>query len=147
MLGPRNRLPPRHPLFGPLRQLPDPPCRSHLRDCPFAKLDMWALRESGRLLGEFGECGCGFWEVLYGVFGCHGCWYVFITSFLLWTWTVLSLAWKYELTEVLDVALPALLAHCELIRVPAMAMSIIGGLLIYGTIISFTMFFQEEQEF
>ncbi len=45
------------------------------------------------------------------------------------------------------VALPALLAHCDLIRVPAMAMSIIGGLLIYGTIISFTMFFQEEQDF
>ncbi|KAL8685454.1 MAG: hypothetical protein Q9218_007750 [Villophora microphyllina] len=44
-------------------------------------------------------------------------------------------------------ALPALLAHCDLIRVPAMAMSIIGGLLIYGTIISFTMFFQEEQDF
>jgi len=28
-----------------------------------------------------------------------------------------------------------------------MIMSIIGGLLIYGTIISFGMFFQEEQEF
>jgi len=28
-----------------------------------------------------------------------------------------------------------------------MVMSIIGGLLIYGTIISFSMFFQEEQEF
>jgi hypothetical protein len=44
-------------------------------------------------------------------------------------------------------ALPALLAHCTLIAYPAMIMSIIGGLLIYGTIISFTMFFQEEQEF
>lgn len=44
-------------------------------------------------------------------------------------------------------ALPALLAHSGLIQVPAMVMSIIGGLLIYGTIISFTMFFQEEQEF
>ena len=44
-------------------------------------------------------------------------------------------------------ALPVLLAHCDLIRLPAMAMSIVGGLLIYGTIISFTMFFQEEQEF
>ncbi len=52
-----------------------------------------------------------------------------------------------KLTESLNIALPALLAHCDLIRVPAMAMSIIGGLLIYGTIISFTMFFQEEQEF
>ncbi|KAL9128570.1 MAG: hypothetical protein Q9217_002769 [Psora testacea] len=48
---------------------------------------------------------------------------------------------------VMGVALPALLAHCGLIQVPAMAMSIIGGLLIYGTIISFTMFFQEDQEF
>ena len=44
-------------------------------------------------------------------------------------------------------ALPILLAHCGLILVPAMVMSIIGGLLIYGTIISFTMFFQEEQDF
>jgi hypothetical protein len=48
---------------------------------------------------------------------------------------------------VMGVALPVLLAHCELIKVPAMAMSIAGGLLIYGTIISFTMFFQEESEF
>ena len=47
----------------------------------------------------------------------------------------------------LSTALPAFLAHCGLITVPAMAMSIIGGLLIYGTIISFTMFFQEEQDF
>jgi hypothetical protein len=38
-------------------------------------------------------------------------------------------------------------AHCALISFSAMFMSIIGGLLIYGTIISFTMFFQEEQEF
>jgi hypothetical protein len=45
------------------------------------------------------------------------------------------------------IALPALLAHCALISYPAMVMSIIGGLLIYGTIISFTMFFQEETEF
>lgn len=52
-----------------------------------------------------------------------------------------------RLTRLGETALPALLAHCDLIRVPAMAMSIIGGLLIYGTIISFTMFFQEEQDF
>ena len=44
-------------------------------------------------------------------------------------------------------ALPALLAHTGAIAVPAMAMAIIGGLLIYSTIISFTMFFQEEQDF
>ena len=48
---------------------------------------------------------------------------------------------------VMGIALPALLAHSGLIVVPAMVMSIIGGLLIYGTIISFTMFFQEEQDF
>ncbi|KAI4215184.1 MAG: hypothetical protein LQ351_002499 [Letrouitia transgressa] len=48
---------------------------------------------------------------------------------------------------VMGIALPALLAHCDLIRTSAMAMSIVGGLLIYGTIISFTMFFQEEQDF
>jgi hypothetical protein len=38
-------------------------------------------------------------------------------------------------------------AHCDLITPAAMIMSIIGGLLIYATIISFTMFFREEQEF
>lgn len=45
------------------------------------------------------------------------------------------------------IALPVVLAHCDLIRVEAMAMSIVGGLLIYGTIISFTMFFREQEEF
>ena len=40
-----------------------------------------------------------------------------------------------------------ILAHSGIIQVGAMFMSIIGGLLIYGTIISFGMFFQEEQEF
>lgn len=48
---------------------------------------------------------------------------------------------------VQGIALPALLAHSEYIRTAAMAMSICGGLLIYGTIISFTAFFQEEEEF
>ncbi|GME44803.1 vacuolar protein sorting 55 superfamily [Neofusicoccum parvum] len=48
---------------------------------------------------------------------------------------------------VMGIALPALLAHCALISSSAMVMSIIGGLLIYGTIISFTMFFQEDEEF
>lgn len=51
------------------------------------------------------------------------------------------------LTLTQPTALPALLAHCALISTPAMVMSIIGGLLIYGTIISFTMFFQEDEEF
>lgn len=44
-------------------------------------------------------------------------------------------------------ALPAVLAHSGAIEIPAMVMSIIGGLLIYGTIISFSMFFQEQEEF
>ena len=44
-------------------------------------------------------------------------------------------------------ALPVVLAHCDMIRIEAMVMSIIGGLLIYGTIISFTMFFREQEEF
>ncbi|KAK4250385.1 vacuolar protein sorting 55 [Corynascus novoguineensis] len=48
---------------------------------------------------------------------------------------------------VMGIALPVLLAHSNLISTPAMVMSIIGGLLIYGTIISFAMFFQEEQDF
>jgi len=48
---------------------------------------------------------------------------------------------------LMGIALPAVLAHSQIIEFPAMVMSIIGGLLIYGTIISFGMFFQEEQEF
>ncbi|KAH9827857.1 Vacuolar protein sorting-associated protein 55 [Teratosphaeria destructans] len=48
---------------------------------------------------------------------------------------------------VMGVALPIVLAHCDQIRIEAMIMSIIGGLLIYGTIISFTMFFTEQEEF
>lgn len=49
--------------------------------------------------------------------------------------------------NIVTTALPAVLAHSDLIRVSAMIMSIAGGLLIYGTIISFSMFFQEEEEF
>jgi hypothetical protein len=45
------------------------------------------------------------------------------------------------------IALPVLLAHTAMITTTAMAMSIVGGLLIYGTIISFTQFFKEEQDF
>ncbi|UQC82473.1 vacuolar protein sorting 55 [Colletotrichum lupini] len=40
---------------------------------------------------------------------------------------------------VMGIALPIVLAHSDLIQVEAMVMSIIGGLLIYGTIISFSM--------
>ena len=48
---------------------------------------------------------------------------------------------------VMGIALPVVLAHSHLIEMGAMIMCIVGGLLIYGTIISFGMFFQEEQEF
>ncbi|KXS99176.1 hypothetical protein AC578_3036 [Pseudocercospora eumusae] len=48
---------------------------------------------------------------------------------------------------VMGIALPVVLAHCDQIKIPAMIMSIIGGLLIYGTIISFTLFFREQEEF
>ncbi|CAK1361756.1 Vacuolar protein sorting-associated protein 55 [Cercospora beticola] len=48
---------------------------------------------------------------------------------------------------VMGIALPIVLAHCDQIKIPAMIMSIIGGLLIYGTIISFGLFFREQEEF
>lgn len=50
-------------------------------------------------------------------------------------------------TCLLSSALPVILAHSGAIEIPAMIMSIFGGLLIYGTIISFSMFFQEQEEF
>lgn len=53
----------------------------------------------------------------------------------------------FMLTYDVLAALPAVLAHSNLINIAAMIMSIVGGLLIYGTIVSFGMFFQEEQEF
>ncbi len=49
--------------------------------------------------------------------------------------------------SLFDPALPLVLAHSNLISAGAMIMSVAGGILIYGTIISFGMFFQEEQEF
>lgn len=56
--------------------------------------------------------------------------------------------WKRgRFANLLCTALPAVLAHSAIITIPAMIMSIIGGLLIYGTIVTFGMFFQEEQEF
>ncbi|KKK17852.1 hypothetical protein P175DRAFT_0503525 [Aspergillus ochraceoroseus IBT 24754] len=48
---------------------------------------------------------------------------------------------------LMGIALPAVLAHSGEIEIPAMIMSILGGLLIYGTIISFSMFFREQEEF
>ncbi|PSN68173.1 vacuolar protein sorting 55 [Corynespora cassiicola Philippines] len=48
---------------------------------------------------------------------------------------------------VMGIALPTLLWHSATIDGGAAAMSICGGLLIYATIISFTLFFQEDQDF
>ncbi|KAH0292358.1 vacuolar protein sorting 55 [Aureobasidium namibiae CBS 147.97] len=48
---------------------------------------------------------------------------------------------------VMGVALPIVLAHTGQISVPAAAMSIAGGLLIYSTIISFSLSFREDEEF
>lgn len=39
-----------------------------------------------------------------------------------------------------------MLFHCGVIAMAAMIMSIAGGILIYGTIISFSMFFQDEND-
>jgi hypothetical protein len=52
-----------------------------------------------------------------------------------------------DIANTPSLALPAVLAHSGAIEIPAMIMSIFGGLLIYGTIISFSMFFQEQEEF
>jgi hypothetical protein len=59
----------------------------------------------------------------------------------------LAILWSDLLTPHFLLALPAVLAHSGAIELPAMIMSIFGGLLIYGTIISFSMFFQEQEEF
>lgn len=56
-----------------------------------------------------------------------------------------TLSYEQKLTHL--AALPALLAHCALLPYTAMVMSICGGLLIYGTIISFKMVFREEEDF
>ncbi|KAK9451907.1 vacuolar protein sorting 55 [Limtongia smithiae] len=47
---------------------------------------------------------------------------------------------------VTGLALPAALAHSRVIGIPAMFMSIFGGILVYGTIIAFTLFFSETDE-
>ena len=51
------------------------------------------------------------------------------------------------LTCSFPIALPVLLAHSGIILWYAAVMSIVGGVLIYGTIIAFGMFFEEEHEF
>ncbi|KAK9477022.1 vacuolar protein sorting 55 [Lipomyces japonicus] len=48
---------------------------------------------------------------------------------------------------VTGLALPFALAHARVIGIPAMVMSIFGGILVYGTIITFTLFFRESEEF
>ncbi|RKF64762.1 Vacuolar protein sorting-associated protein 55 [Erysiphe neolycopersici] len=48
---------------------------------------------------------------------------------------------------LMGIALPIVLAHSDIIRWSAAVMSILGGALIYGTIITFGMFFQEESDF
>lgn len=48
---------------------------------------------------------------------------------------------------VMGVALPAVLAHSGVITVAAGVMSMVGGLLVYGTVVSFGLFFQEEEAF
>ncbi|KAI6250640.1 Vacuolar protein sorting-associated protein 55 [Erysiphe necator] len=48
---------------------------------------------------------------------------------------------------LMGIALPIVLAHSDIIRWYAAVMSVLGGALIYGTIITFGMFFQEESDF
>lgn len=55
--------------------------------------------------------------------------------------------WKGHMLTMDKTALPVLLAHSGIILWYAAVMSIIGGVLIYGTIIAFGMFFEEESEF
>ncbi|KAG0228704.1 Vacuolar protein sorting-associated protein 55 [Actinomortierella wolfii] len=43
--------------------------------------------------------------------------------------------------------LPVVLAHAGVINTPAMFMSIAGGVLIYGTIVSYSRAFQIEEDF
>ena len=54
---------------------------------------------------------------------------------------------RYVLIPSVSTALPVLLAHSGIILWYAAVMSIVGGVLIYGTIIAFGMFFEEEHEF
>ncbi|KAI9253850.1 vacuolar protein sorting 55 [Phascolomyces articulosus] len=42
--------------------------------------------------------------------------------------------------------LPFVLAHAEVITIPAMIMSICGGILVYGTIITYTHFFADQSD-
>ncbi|KAK3825086.1 MAG: vacuolar protein sorting 55 [Benniella sp.] len=56
----------------------------------------------------------------------------------------------YFLTGLMVVTgfcLPVVLAHASVITIPAMIMSISGGILIYGTIIAYSRFFSEDEDF
>lgn len=73
--------------------------------------------------------------------------YAVVTCVALDLFDVFSSLLSIEANVNVSAALPAVLAHCGAIEIPAMVMSILGGLLIYGTIISFSMFFKEQEEF
>ncbi|CDO53288.1 hypothetical protein DV451_004369 [Geotrichum candidum] len=45
------------------------------------------------------------------------------------------------------IALPIVLAHNSIIGISAMAMSLVGGFIIYGTIVTFSAFFHQSEEF
>jgi Vacuolar protein sorting 55 len=94
------------------------------------------MENAGNALIDFGRFCTGFLVVM-GIGMLH----------IIQSWIRVLVCEQEPKADMFHAALPALLAHCHLIQVPAMVMSIIGGLLIYGTIISFTMFFQEEQDF
>lgn len=97
---------------------------------------MQSLWESGRLYRELRQRRGGLWPVSDRVFGFDGHWYV-----------TFNRTGKWGIANGYPAALPSVLAHSGAIEVPAMIMSIFGGLLIYGTIISFTLFFREQEEF
>lgn len=49
-------------------------------------------------------------------------------------------------TIVTGFALPGVLAHSEVIRPEACVMSVVGGVLVYGTIIAYSSVFKQETE-
>jgi hypothetical protein len=93
------------------------------------------VESSGAAVLDLGRFMTGFFVVMgIGMLSSH-------------RWTGLVACTRLTVTDLSHTALPVVLAHSNLIHVEAMIMSIVGGLLIYGTIISFGMFFQEDQEF
>ncbi|KAF8495616.1 vacuolar protein sorting 55 [Gautieria morchelliformis] len=51
------------------------------------------------------------------------------------------------ITVVTGFAFPLVLAHAEVIRTDACVMSIVGGGLVYGTILLYSVAFREDEEF